>query len=80
MSRIAFPYLLCMSLVALMSGVFNTLGKFVESSMISVVLNLTLIAAMLLALMLGYRNDRGAGLVMAWGIFAAGILQLVLLL
>ena len=79
MSRIAFPYLLCMSLVALMSGVLNTLGKFVESSMISVVLNLTLIAAMLIALMLGYRNDRGAGLVMAWGIFAAGILQLVLL-
>lgn len=79
MSRIAFPYLLCMSLVALMSGVLNTLGKFVESSMISVVLNLTLIAAMLIALTLGYRNDRGAGLVMAWGIFAAGILQLGLL-
>lgn len=79
MSRIAFPYLLCMSLVALLSGVLNTLGKFVESSMISVVLNLTLIAAMLIALMLGYRNDRGAGLVMAWGIFAAGILQLGLL-
>ncbi|NJO23926.1 MAG: murein biosynthesis integral membrane protein MurJ [Sphingomonadales bacterium] len=79
MSRIAFPYLLCMSLVALLSGVLNTLGKFVESSMISVVLNLTLIAAMLTALALGYRNDRGAGLVMAWGIFAAGILQLALL-
>ena len=79
MSRIAFPYLLCMSLVALLSGVLNTLGKFVESSLISVVLNLTLIAAMLMALMLGYRNDRGAGLIMAWGIFAAGILQLALL-
>jgi putative peptidoglycan lipid II flippase len=79
MSRIAFPYLLCMSLVALLSGVLNTLGKFVESSMISVVLNLTLIAAMLMALLLGYRNDRGAGLVMAWGIFVAGILQLGLL-
>ncbi len=80
MSQIAFPYLLCMSLVALLSGVLNTLGKFIESSMISVVLNLTLIAAMLIALILGYRNDRGAGLVMAWGIFAAGILQLALLL
>jgi putative peptidoglycan lipid II flippase len=79
MSRIAFPYLLCMSLVALLSGVLNTLGKFVESSMVSVVLNLTLIAAMLIALALGYRNDRGAGVVMAWGIFAAGVLQLALL-
>jgi putative peptidoglycan lipid II flippase len=80
MSRIAFPYLLCMSLVALLSGVLNTFGKFVESSLVSVVLNLTLIAAMLLALVLGFRNDRGAGLVMAWGIFVAGILQLALLL
>lgn len=80
MSRIAFPYLLCMSLVALLSGVLNTFGKFVESSLVSVVLNITLIAAMLLALLLGFGNDRNAGLVMAWGIFAAGILQLGLLI
>jgi putative peptidoglycan lipid II flippase len=79
MSRIAFPYLFCMSLVALLSGVLNSLGRFVESSLISVVLNLTLIAAMLIAMGLGYRNDPAAGLVLAWGIFAAGILQLVLL-
>ncbi|HVY41472.1 MAG TPA: murein biosynthesis integral membrane protein MurJ [Hyphomicrobiaceae bacterium] len=79
MSRIAFPYLLCMSLVALLSGVLNTFGKFVESSLVSVVLNVTLIAAMLIALAMGYRNDRGAGLVMAWGIFAAGVLQLAVL-
>ena len=43
MSRIAFPYLLCMSLVALLSGVLNAVGKFVESSMVSIVLNMTLI-------------------------------------
>ena len=49
MSQIAFPYLLCMSLVALLSGVLNSLGKFVESSSVSIVLNLTLMAAMLLA-------------------------------
>ncbi len=79
MSQIAFPYLLCMSLVALLSGVLNTLGRFVESSSISIVLNLTLMAAMGLALALGYGNDRDTGLVLAWGIFAAGVLQLVLL-
>ena len=80
MSRIAFPYLFCMSLVALLSGVLNSLGRFVESSSISVVLNLTLIAAMFIAMALGYRNDPAAGLVLAWGIFVAGILQLALLL
>jgi len=80
MSRIAFPYLFCMSLVALLSGVLNSVGKFVESSSVSIVLNATLIAAMGLVLALGYGNDRGAGLVLAWGIFAAGVLQLLLLL
>jgi putative peptidoglycan lipid II flippase len=80
MSRIAFPYLLCMSLVALLSGVLNAVGKFVESSMVSVVLNLTLMAAMTLAWWLGYGNDPRTGYVLAWGIFAAGILQLLLLI
>ena len=79
MSRIAFPYLLCMSLVALLSGILNSVGKFVESSAVSIVLNLALMAAMGIAVLLGYGNDRNAGLVMAWGIFAAGILQLLLL-
>ena len=80
MSQIAFPYLLCMSLVALMSGLLNSLGKFVESSSVSIVLNLTLMAATLLSLALGYGNDRTAGLIQAWGIFAAGVLQLLLLI
>jgi putative peptidoglycan lipid II flippase len=79
MSQIAFPYLLCMSLVALLSGVLNSVGKFVESSLVSVVLNLTLMAAMCVAWAFGYGNDAGAGLVLAWGIFTAGVLQLALL-
>ena len=79
MSQIAFPYLLCMSLVALLSGVLNSLGRFAASSSISIVLNVVLIAAMLLALAGGHRNDPQAGLIMAWGIFAAGLLQLAML-
>jgi putative peptidoglycan lipid II flippase len=80
MSRIAFPYLLCMSLVALLSGVLNAVGKFVESSAVSIVLNLTLMAAMTLAWWLGYGNDPRTGYVLAWGIFFAGIFQLLLLI
>jgi len=79
LSQIAFPYLLCMSLVALLSGVLNSTGRFAESSAISIVLNLTLIAALLIALGLGYRNDANAGRALAWGVFTAGILQLLLL-
>lgn len=80
MSRIAFPYLLCMSLVALLSGVLNAVGKFVESSAVSILLNLTLMAAMAIGWWLGYGNDPRTGYVLAWGIFAAGGLQLLLLI
>lgn len=80
LTQIAFPYLTCMSLVALLSGVLNSMGKFVESSAVSIVLNLTLIAAIVIAMALGYRNDANAGHALAWGVFAAGILQLLLLL
>lgn len=79
MSRIAFPYLFCMSLVALLSGVLNSVGKFVESSAVSIVLNLTLMASMVVAWWLGYGNDPRTGYVLAWGIFAAGALQLLVL-
>ncbi|MEQ1576586.1 MAG: murein biosynthesis integral membrane protein MurJ [Hyphomicrobium sp.] len=80
LTRITFPYLLCMSLVALLSGVLNSFGKFVESSSVSIVLNITLTLAMLLSIWLGYRNDPMAGYIQAWGVFVAGLLQLAHLL
>jgi putative peptidoglycan lipid II flippase len=80
LTRITMPYLLCMSLVALFSGVLNSVGKFVESSAVSIVLNLTMMAATFVALALGLRNEPRAGIVQAWGVFAAGLLQLWLLL
>lgn len=80
LTRITFPYLLCMSLVALLSGALNTLGKFFESAAVSIVLNLTLAAAMILSIALGYRDEPMAGIIQAWGVFIAGFLQLGLLL
>ena len=79
LTRITMPYLLCMSLVALLSGVLNSVGKFVESSAVSVVLNVTMMVATLVALWLGLRNEPLAGVVQAWGVFVAGLLQLWLL-
>ncbi len=80
LTQITFPYLLCMSLVALMSGVLNTAGKFVESSSVSIVLNLVLTAAMLFSIWLGFRGEPAAGYIQAWGVFIAGLLQLALLM
>ncbi len=79
LTRITFPYLLCMSLVALFSGVLNSFGKFVESSAVSIVLNLTLTVAIFVGFALGYHNDPAGGIVQAIGVFVAGLLQLWLL-
>jgi putative peptidoglycan lipid II flippase len=57
----------------------NSFGKFVESSSVSIVLNLTMMAATIIAMTLGLQNDPMAGVIQAWGVFAAGLLQLWLL-
>jgi len=80
LTQITFPYLLCMSLVALFSGVLNTFGKFVESSSVSIVLNLTLTAAIFVGFSLGYHNEPEGGIIQAMGVFVAGVLQLWLLI
>ncbi|HEX2842203.1 murein biosynthesis integral membrane protein MurJ [Hyphomicrobium sp.] len=80
LTQITFPYLLCMSMVALFSGVLNTFGKFVESSSVSIVLNLTLAAAIFIGFAMGYHNEPGGGIVQAVGVFVAGVLQVWLLI
>jgi putative peptidoglycan lipid II flippase len=70
-SRIAFPYLLFISLVALQSGVLNAFGKFSAAAAAPVLLNITLIAFLLA---LG-GSDEESGRALVWGVFAAGIVQ-----
>ena len=79
LSRIAFPYLLFISLVSLQSGVLNSLHRFAAAAAAPVLLNIVLIAAML-----GFADGHGeatnAGHVLAWGVFAAGIVQFLWLI
>ncbi|MEL7544058.1 MAG: murein biosynthesis integral membrane protein MurJ, partial [Pseudomonadota bacterium] len=79
LTRIAFPYLLCMSLVALLSGVLNALNRFAAAAAAPVLLNIVLIAAMVLAWSLGFQNQPNAGYLLALGVAIAGALQLALL-
>jgi len=71
LTRIAFPYLLFISLVSLQSGVLNSLGKFAAAAAAPILLNLTLIAA-LLGLTPWLATP---GHALAWGVFAAGVMQ-----
>ena len=72
--RIAFPYILFISLAALLSGVLNSLGRFVAAAAAPVLLNIIFISAMGLAYLSGW--DIGTTLV--WAVPLAGIAQLAL--
>ncbi|MGF1658796.1 MAG: murein biosynthesis integral membrane protein MurJ [Rubrimonas sp.] len=69
--RVQFPYLLCMSLTALLSGVLNALGRFAVPAAAPILLNVILIGAMALAAALAWP----VGAALAWGVFAAGFAQ-----
>lgn len=79
LTRIAFPYLLCMSLVALLSGLLNALGKFAAAAAAPILLNVVLIVVMLVAALLGLENRPESGVLLSWGVAFAGLLQFVML-
>ena len=56
LTRITFPYLLCMSVIAFLSGILNSLGKFAAAAFAPVLLNVVLIATLVLILMVGRRR------------------------
>ena len=70
--RITFCYILFISLVALLSGVLTTQGRFTEASLVPVLMNVVFIAAMLLA----DRADWDMGLTLAWTVPVTGVAQL----
>lgn len=71
MTRVTFPYLLLISLSALMGGVLNAHDKFAPFAAAPIVFNLALIAALyfLEPLM------KTGGHALSWGLFGAGVLQ-----
>ena len=70
--RICFPYILFISLTALLSGLLNAGGRFIAAAAAPVLMNFILIAAMLLADRHGW--DMGAA--MAWSTPVSGLAQL----
>ncbi|MEM6323410.1 MAG: lipid II flippase MurJ, partial [Pseudomonadota bacterium] len=72
--RIAFPYILFISLAALLSGLLNAIGRFAAAAAAPVLLNVLFVAAMAIGDALGL----DIGLLLAWTATAAGIAQLAL--
>jgi len=70
-TRITLPYLFFVSLVALLSGILNSIGKFFLAAAAPVLLNVILIAALLFLTPI----MPSAGHALVWGVFLAGIAQ-----
>jgi putative peptidoglycan lipid II flippase len=73
LTRITFPYLLFISLVSLLGGVLNSLGRFAAAAATPIILNIVLIGALLGATPF----LPSAGHALAWGVSAAGAAQFV---
>jgi len=72
--RIAFPYILFISIAALLSGVLNALHKFAAAAAAPVLLNVIFVSAMVTASLMGW----DMGYTLAWTVPVAGIAQVVL--
>ena len=73
MVRITFPYMMLISLVSMAAGVLNSYGRFAAAAFTPVLLNLVLIAAAIWGAGLFERPV----LALAWGVFLAGVIQLL---
>ncbi|MEL6639804.1 MAG: murein biosynthesis integral membrane protein MurJ, partial [Pseudomonadota bacterium] len=73
--RIAFPYVLLISLAALLSGVLNATGRFAAAAAAPVLLNLVFITVMAVTWVFGGIAALDFGLPMSWALPIAGVAQ-----
>ncbi|KAA2234683.1 murein biosynthesis integral membrane protein MurJ [Salinarimonas soli] len=73
LTRITFPYLFFITLVTILSALLNAHDRFAAAAAAPVLLNLAIIAALAVGFLFP-----GAGHAAAWGVFAAGVLELAL--
>jgi putative peptidoglycan lipid II flippase len=80
LTRIAFPYLLFMSLNALQGGILNSLRRFSAAASAPILLNLVMIVTLLFVQAKGWGSTAITGYALAWGICVAGVVQWLLLM
>jgi putative peptidoglycan lipid II flippase len=77
LAAIMFPYLICMSLGAMMAGMLNSLHRYFAAAIAPVFLNIILVGILVVAWYRGH-DGPGVGTMLAWGVLAAGIVQLAI--
>ncbi len=78
LTRIMFPYLACMSLMAAYGAILNSLGRFFAAAFAPVILNIVNIAAMIPLVTFWVADPPGAASWVAFATMAGGIAQLAL--
>ena len=73
LTRITFPYLLFITIVTIYSGILNAHDRFAAAAAAPILLNVAMVTALAAAFL--FPN---AGYAAAWGVTAAGILELLL--
>ena len=78
LTRITFPFLLCISVVSLLSGMLNAVGRFWVAAFVPIILNLSMIGA----LFIGAAFFEGAyvpAYALSIGVCVAGVLEVLFL-
>ena len=78
LTRICFPYLAAMSLMAAYGGILNGLGKFIAAAFAPVLLNIVLISLLVILVFNLQSGDKIAGIWLALGVLIGGIAQFIL--
>lgn len=78
LTRVMFPYLLCMSLVAMFSGILNSMRHYFLAAFVPVLLNIIMVGTAAFASWFGY-SEFATGRLLSWGVLFSGIAQLLLL-
>ncbi len=76
LTRICFPYLACMSLMAAYGGILNGLGRFLAAAFAPVLLNVATIIVLAGLILFASGNPQFDAIWVAIGVMAGGVVQL----
>lgn len=80
MSRIAFPYLIFMSLLAFVGGILNTYDRFGAAALAPVMLNVVMSIVLAGILLFDLQGEASIGITLAIGCVVAGVVQLLVVI
>ncbi|MEJ8475015.1 murein biosynthesis integral membrane protein MurJ [Roseibium algae] len=80
MSRIAFPYLVFMSMLAFIGGVLNTYQRFAAAAFAPVMLNIVMSIVLGSVIFYGVEDATTLGIILTMGVAVAGVAQLLVVI